>query len=83
MSYQRLQAAREKTVGSKQTVKALKKELAKLVFVAENADKHVIDPILAACREKKVPVVKVDSMKNLGRACGIKVECASAAIIEE
>ena len=83
MSYQRLQAAREKTVGSKQTVKALKKELARLVFVAEHADKHVIDPILAACREKNVPVVRVDSMKNLGKACGIKVGCASAAIIEE
>ncbi len=80
---QRLQAAREKTVGSKQTLKALKKGIAQLVFVAENADKHVIEPILAACREKNVPVIKVDSLKTLGKACGIKVGCASAAIIEK
>lgn len=80
---QRLQAAREKTVGSKQTLKALKKGLPKKVFVAENAERHVIEPILAACREKGIPVVRVDSMKTLGKACGIKVGCASAAIIQE
>lgn len=80
---QRLQAAREKTVGSKQTLKALKKGLAKEVFVAENAERHVIGPVLAACREKGVPVVRVDSMKTLGKACGIKVGCASAAIVEK
>ena len=51
--------------------------------MAENAERHVIEPILAACREKGIPVVRVDSMKTLGKACGIKVGCASAAIIQE
>ena len=80
---QRLQAAREKTVGAKQTIKALKKDQVLVVYVAENAEKNIIEPILAACREKQIPVVWVDSMKNLGKACGIKVGCASAAIISE
>ncbi|MFA7467079.1 MAG: ribosomal L7Ae/L30e/S12e/Gadd45 family protein [Desulfotomaculaceae bacterium] len=80
---QRLQAAREKTVGTKQTIKALKREPVKTVYVAENAERHVIEPILAACREKQVPVVRVDSMKTLGKACGIKVGCAVAAIVQE
>ncbi|MCL2335914.1 MAG: ribosomal L7Ae/L30e/S12e/Gadd45 family protein [Firmicutes bacterium] len=80
---QRLQAAREKTVGAKQTIKALKKDQVRVVYVAENAERNIIEPILAACREKQIPVVRVDSMKTLGKACGIKVGCASAAIIGE
>lgn len=80
---QRLQAAREKTVGTKQTLKALKKGLVKEVFVAENAERHVIEPIFTACLEKGIPVVRVETMKALGKACGIKVGCASAAIIKE
>jgi large subunit ribosomal protein L7A len=83
MPYKRLQAAKQKFVGSKQTVKALKKNLAKVVYVADNADKHVVEPIIAICEEKQVPFMRVDSMQNLGKACGIKVECAVAAIIEE
>lgn len=79
---QRLQAAREKTVGAKQTMKALKKDQAKTVYIAENAERNIIEPILAACREKQVPVIRVDTMKTLGKACGIKVGCASAAIIK-
>jgi len=80
---QRLQAAREKTVGTKQTIKALKKEQVITVYIAENAERNIIEPILAACREKQIPVVRVDSMKTLGKACGIKVGCASAAIISD
>jgi len=83
MPFKRLQAAKEKSVGSKQTVKALKKNLAKVVYVAVNADEHVAEPVIEFCKEKKVPVVQVDSMRNLGKACGIKVECATAAIIED
>jgi len=83
MPYKRLQAAKEKSIGSKQTVKALKRDLAKLVYVADDADRHVAEPVIRICEEKKVPIVKVDSMRNLGKACGIKVECAAVAIIEE
>ncbi len=83
MPYKRLQAAKEKSVGSKQTVKALKNNLAKVVYVADDADKHIAEPVIRSCEEKKVPFIRVDSMKNLGKACGIKVECAAVAIIEE
>lgn len=83
MSYRRLQAAKGKSVGSKQTVKALKKHLAKVVYVADNADRRVVEPIIAICEEKQIPFIRVDTMKNLGKACSIKVDCAAAAILEE
>jgi len=83
MPLQRLRAAKVKTIGTKQTLKALKKNAAKVVYVAENAESHIVEPVLQSCAEQNLPVIKVDSMKILGKACGIKVGCASAAIIEE
>lgn len=80
---QRLRSARKKTIGSKQTLKAVERGQAKVVFIARDADAHVVDPIKLACREKKIEIVEVDSLKELGRACGIEVGCASASIIEE
>lgn len=78
-----LESARKRTIGTKQTLKALEKGQAKRVFIAVDAEQHVIRPLLHMCNEKGVPVVKVDTMKDLGKACGIEVGCASAAIIEE
>jgi len=83
LPYERLLSARKKTVGSKQTLKAIERGQAKVVFVAQNADRHVIEPILQAAKEKGVEVIQVDSMQALGKACGIDVNCASAAITEE
>lgn len=83
MVYARLQAARKRMVGSKQTLKAIHRGHAKVVYVAANADKHVVDPIVQACSEKGVEVVQVDHVKTLGRACGIEVGCASAVIIDD
>jgi len=83
MALARLQAARKRMVGSKQTLKAISRGQARVVFVAANADKHVVDPIVQACAEKGIEVVQVDNIKNLGRACGIEVGCASAAIIDD
>jgi len=80
---QRLRSARKKTVGSKQTLKAVERGQAKVVFIARDADNHVVEPIRQACRQKNVEIVEVDSLKDLGRACGIDVGCASASIIEE
>lgn len=78
-----LESASKKTIGTKQTLKALEKGLAKKVFIASDAEQHVTKPLLHLCEEKGVPVIMVDTMKNLGKACGIDVGCASAALIEE
>jgi large subunit ribosomal protein L7A len=78
-----LVSAKKKSVGTKQTIKALEKGLAKKVFIASDAEQHVVKPLIRHCQEKGVPVVTVDSMKDLGKACGIEVGCASAALIEE
>ncbi len=83
MSIARIAAARKKTVGSRQTLKAIQKGQARAVFVALDADRWVIDPIIQVCVAKGIPLVRVDSMRELGNACGISVNCASAAVTEE
>lgn len=82
MSLEPLLSARKKTIGAKQTAKAVEKSLAKEVYWAADAETRVVDPILRICSSKNIPIIKIDSMKDLGRACNIEVGCAIAAIIE-
>lgn len=81
--YDRLAAAKARTVGTKQTLKALQKGQAILVFIARDADEHVVRDLQRLCKEKNVEVVYADSMAKLGQACGIQVGAASAAVLEE
>ncbi|KJS01928.1 MAG: 50S ribosomal protein L7Ae/L30e/S12e/Gadd45 [Peptococcaceae bacterium BRH_c4a] len=83
MSLERLSKARKKTIGTKQTLKAINHNQARVVYVAKNADRNVTEPIIQACLVRSVPVVTVESMQVLGKACGIEVGCASTAIVEE
>lgn len=83
MPLARLSAARRKTVGSKQTLKAVLRKEAKAVYIAADAERHVTEPIRQACAQNNVTVIEVDSMRTLGRTCGIDVGCAAAAITEE
>lgn len=75
--------ARQKTVGLKQTQRAMEKGLARRVYIAEDAEKHVLRPILDWCAVHNVEPIKVPTMKELGKACGIEVGTAVAAILDE
>lgn len=83
MPLERLKAARQKTVGTKQTLKAVEKGQAKLVFIARDADPQVVNPLMKLCEQKAVPIFTVESMQILGLACNIKVGSASAGIVNE
>lgn len=78
-----LKHARQKTVGLKQTQRAMEKGLARCVYIAEDAEKHILRPILDWCADQNVKLVKVPTMRELGKACGIEVGTAVAAILEE
>ncbi|GGJ75250.1 large subunit ribosomal protein L7A [Anoxybacillus voinovskiensis] len=81
MSYEKVLQAQEVVVGTKQTVRALKEGNVREVVIAEDADKAITDKIVEAAKEANVPVMKVDSMKKLGKACKIQVGAAAVAII--
>lgn len=68
-------------VGAKQLRKALKNDRVLCVFLAENADPAITEPIARMCGEKQIPISWVATMADLGRACGIEVGAAAAATV--
>jgi len=69
-------------VGAKQLRKALASGGANKVYLAQNADPAITEPIEAMCREKGVPFLWVRTMAELGKACGIQVGAAAAATVD-
>ena len=74
-------AAHNKVVGVKQLKKALRDGAAQKVFVAEDADPKLTDPICESCKSATVPMESVPTMAELGKACGIEVGAAVAALL--
>ncbi|MCX7842033.1 MAG: ribosomal L7Ae/L30e/S12e/Gadd45 family protein [Clostridia bacterium] len=72
----------KKVVGIKQSAKALENGTAALVFVARDADPRVIKGIIELCTKNSVEIVYEESMKQLGKACGIEVGAAVACIVK-
>ena len=54
--------------GIKQAMKAVRRSRAAAVFVADDADAHVLEDLRRACDLEDIPVEHVDSMAELGKA---------------
>jgi len=72
----------KKLTGAKQVTRALKNGSVRRVFLAQDADPRIIEPVELLCREKGVETVPVPAMTELGTACGIAVGSAVAAIVD-
>ena len=68
-------------VGAKQLKKAVNAGRARYVFLAENADPAITEPIAEMCSQSNIQIAWVSSMAELGRACGIEVGAAAAAVV--
>ncbi|WP_251860707.1 ribosomal L7Ae/L30e/S12e/Gadd45 family protein [Clostridium sp. Marseille-Q2269] len=71
-----------KVVGVKQTVKALKNSTVKTLYVSNDADESLIKPLIELAEENSIDIIKVDTMKELGKLCGIDVSAATAALLK-
>lgn len=72
----------QKVTGAKQVTRALKNGSARRVFLAEDADPRVTEPVASLCTERGVTLEAVPTMTQLGTVCGIAVGSAVAAIVE-
>ena len=72
---------RKAVVGSKQLRKALQAGRAEYVYLAENADPAITEPIEEMCREFHIQITWVRTMAELGQKCGIEVGAAAAAVL--
>lgn len=83
MSYDKVKQAGKISVGTKQATKAVEAGKAVEVFVARDADPRITNKVVSLCKKMGVQVTYVDSMKQLGKACGIEVGAAIVAAVNE
>jgi len=84
MAYEEIARAisgKKTVVGAKQLRKSLSSGTASRVYLAQDADPAITEPIMTQCQLHNVAFAWVRSMTDLGHACGIEVGAAAAAVI--
>lgn len=74
--------SRAHVVGLKQTKKAVEADNAEVVFIARDADGHVVFPLEKMCEGKEIEVVYVNNMKELAKASHVDVPTAVVTIVK-
>ena len=68
--------------GTNEVTKAIELGSAKLVVYAVDVEpKEIVAHLEPLCKEKGIPIVKVDSKQKLGIAAGVPVNAAAVAVI--
>lgn len=80
MSLDEFRSAR-KTVGAKQTLKAMKRNEVQKLFVATDCDEAVVAPLIRYANEHDIAVDQSYTMVELGMACRIKVGAAAMGLL--
>ncbi|TSB44882.1 50S ribosomal protein L7ae-like protein [Alkalicoccobacillus porphyridii] len=80
MSYEKVEQGLHPFIGLKQTLKALDEDLVSELVVASDAETRVVSQAEQKAQAKRIPIVYVDSMRELGKACGIDVGAATVAL---
>jgi large subunit ribosomal protein L7A len=75
-------AGLRKTVGAKQTLKAMKRNEITKLFIANDSDEQVTAPLEIFASEAGIPVDKSYSMADLGVVCRIKVKAAAVGLLK-
>lgn len=71
-----------KAIGIKQTLKAVEGNTAKAVFIARDADDKIVASLKELCLSKAVELEYVETMKQLGKACGIEVGASAVCLLK-
>ena len=77
-----LAASVRKTVGAKQTLKAMKRNEVTHLYIAKDCDEQVVAPLVEASEGAHIPVDRTYTMAELGVACHIKVKAAAVGLLK-
>lgn len=72
-----------KVVGIKQTLRAIQSETVEVIYIAQDAQPHVTNKIKESANNRQIPIIPVETMKELGNQCQVEVQTATAAILKE
>ena len=78
-----LTVSKNKLVGLKQVSRACETGQLTKVFIAKDADQHLLNKLLGLVMKHEIEYEIAPSKKLLGKAAGICVEAACAAIVKE
>ena len=70
----------QKVVGTRRLIRAIQNGEIEEAYVARDADLFILRQVREACAAAGVRMVEVETMKELGQACGVEVKTASAGI---
>jgi large subunit ribosomal protein L7A len=76
-----LKAGADRVVGTKQVLRGLKNGTLARVYVANDADTFIYQNVVRAAEAAGVPVTRVPTMKELGKACGVETNAAAAGLV--
>lgn len=71
-----------KAIGIKQTLKAVESNTARIVYIARDADEKIVGNLKELCLSNSVELEYVESMKQLGKACGIEVGASAVCLLK-
>lgn len=74
---------KNRVVGFKQVKNAITSGKADVVYLAEDADFFIVEPLKQLCIENSKEYVSVSSRKTLAKALGIDVPTAAAATLNQ
>ena len=78
-----LKNQKRRTVGLKQTTQAIRAGMAEQVFLAKDVDEYIGKKVEDEFARHGLTINYVDTMQEIGLACGINVGAATAAILKE
>lgn len=78
-----LKSSKKRIIGLKQTIKAIKEDKVCKVYIAKDADECIKNNIVEVCNGRDLNIVYVNTMKELGEACGIEVKASTASLLKD
>lgn len=69
-----------KVVGTRRLLRAIGAGEISLAYIARDADLYIVRQVRQACNDAGVRMIEVETMKELGQACGVEVKTASAGL---
>lgn len=73
----------KKVIGAKQSTKELKNYNGKILYIAQDADNLVTAPVIVLANKQEIEVVYIETMKELGKFCGIDVGASVALLLKK
>lgn len=78
-----LSVPHRRVVGIKQSARTISEGKAQKIYLALDADDHILRRFRELCRQAGVEFIEVETMKELGQACRIDIGTAVACVTSD